>query len=273
MIMLDKQWIEGVTVKTLFKLITVALVLTMVLSAATGWAQPATDSAEQHDHSGHTDGAGHDHAAHHGQAQGDSASMMQRGKGGQGSGGGMMQNREGRQEMMQQMHQRMHGGQGEAGAALAGEGAFAAIQEVVRQLEADPDTDWSQVNIDALREHFIDMHHVSLIANVNSADVEGGARYEVTGEGRTLAAIQNMVPTHASQLRNESDWSIQVEMLDDGVELTVTEGATDDGKKIRALGFSGFMVLGTHHEAHHLAIAGGRLDSNDDSIDSSSHSH
>ena len=150
-----------------------------------------------------------------------------------------------------------------------GQDAFATIQQVVRQLEADPDTDWSQVNIDALREHLIDMQHVTLHAEVISDEIEGGARYRVTGTGRTLAAIHAMVPTHASQMQNESDWSIQVETLDNGVELTVTEGASGEAAKIRALGFIGFMVLGDHHEAHHLAIAGG----NTDMDHSAGHSH
>ena len=44
----------------------------------------------------------------------------------------------------------------------AGQGAFAAIQEIVAILEADPDTDWSKVDIDALRQHLVDMNAVTL---------------------------------------------------------------------------------------------------------------
>ena len=41
---------------------------------------------------------------------------------------------------------------------------FGTIQEVVRILDADPTTDWSKVNIAALREHLIDMNEVTLRA-------------------------------------------------------------------------------------------------------------
>src|SRR5438552_18068577 len=34
-----------------------------------------------------------------------------------------------------------------------GQAAYAAIGEVVRLLEADPRTDWSRVNVEALRQH------------------------------------------------------------------------------------------------------------------------
>ncbi|RTM12059.1 MAG: hypothetical protein EKK33_18550, partial [Bradyrhizobiaceae bacterium] len=49
-----------------------------------------------------------------------------------------------------------------------GQDAFAAIQEIVQILEADPHTDWSKVNIDALREHLVDMSNVTLAAQVKT---------------------------------------------------------------------------------------------------------
>ena len=45
-----------------------------------------------------------------------------------------------------------------------GQDAFGAIQEIVRILDADPTTDWSKVDIGALREHLIDMNEVTLHA-------------------------------------------------------------------------------------------------------------
>src|SRR5438046_3161300 len=38
-----------------------------------------------------------------------------------------------------------------------GQSAFAAIQEIVALLEADPGTDWTKVDIEALRRHLVDM--------------------------------------------------------------------------------------------------------------------
>ena len=58
--------------------------------------------------------------------------------------------------------------------------AFAAIQEIVRSLEADPKTDWSKVNIEGLRQHLIDMDNVTLRSSVASAPVESGVRFTVT---------------------------------------------------------------------------------------------
>ena len=39
----------------------------------------------------------------------------------------------------------------------AGQSAFAAVREIVGILEADPATDWSKVDVEALRRHLIDM--------------------------------------------------------------------------------------------------------------------
>ena len=54
---------------------------------------------------------------------------------------------------------------------MPGQDAFGAIQEIVRILEADPKTDWSKVNLEALRQHLIDMNEVTLkAAAVGDAD-------------------------------------------------------------------------------------------------------
>jgi hypothetical protein len=81
-----------------------------------------------------------------------------------------------------------------------GQEAFGTIQEIVRILEADPKTDWSKVNIGALREHLIDMGEVTLRARSNERPLNNGIEITITGEGRTLAAIQRMVPAHTREL-------------------------------------------------------------------------
>ena len=73
--------------------------------------------------------------------------------------------------------------------AEAGQSAFAAIQEIVSILEADPTTDWSRVDIDALRQHLVDMNAVTLEAKVASAPVEGGEQFDVTGDGAVSDSI------------------------------------------------------------------------------------
>jgi hypothetical protein len=39
-----------------------------------------------------------------------------------------------------------------------GQDAFGAIAEVVQLLDADPQTDWSRVDLERLRQHLIDMN-------------------------------------------------------------------------------------------------------------------
>jgi predicted RNA-binding protein YlqC (UPF0109 family) len=140
---------------------------------------------------------------------------------------------------------------------MPGQDAFGAIQEIVAILDADPGTDWSKVDIEALRQHLIDMNEVTLNAVAAATPVDGGARHVITGEGRTLEAIRRMVPAHAREIDGMHGWASRVEPAPNGVALTVT--ATDPGQvaRIRGLGFIGIMAQGSHHQAHHLAMARG----------------
>ena len=144
--------------------------------------------------------------------------------------------------------------------AMAGQDAFGAIQEIVRILEADPKTDWSKVDLEALRQHLIDMNEVTLHADVATKPVEGGIAVTVTGSGRTLGAIQRMVPAHASEVdaKHFDGWNAKTEPLADGVLLTVTATDPKEVQHIRGLGFIGIMVSGEHHQPHHLAMARGQ---------------
>jgi hypothetical protein len=160
------------------------------------------------------------------------------------------------QEHMQVMgeHVTMHAGQ----PRMPGQGAFGAIQEIVRILEADPNTDWSKVNISTLREHLIDMNEVTLKAVVNERKLDNGLEITVVGEGRTLEAIKHMVPVHAREL-SKTGWIATTEDLPNGVKLVVTGNDAQQAVKIEALGFMGIMVQGAHHQIHHLAIAKGEF--------------
>lgn len=164
-------------------------------------------------------------------------------------------------EMMQQHEQmmaRMHGRAMQAGApTLPGQDAFGAVQEIVRVLEADPKTDWSKVDLEALRQHLIDMNDVTLKAEVATKAVDGGLEMAVTGSGRTLAAIQRMVPAHASEINGVNGWNAKTSMLDSGVLLSVTATDPKEVAHIRGLGFIGILVSGSHHQPHHLAMAKG----------------
>jgi hypothetical protein len=142
--------------------------------------------------------------------------------------------------------------------AAAGQDAFGTIQEIVQMLQADPATDWSKVNIAALREHLIDMNEVTLRAAAAARLLDNGIEIAVTGEGRTLAAIKRMVPAHVGELR-ALGWNASAEDLAGGVKLTVIAKDANDLAKLKALGFMGIMVQGAHHQVHHLMMAKGEL--------------
>jgi hypothetical protein len=141
---------------------------------------------------------------------------------------------------------------------LPGQEAFGAIQEIVRILEADPTTDWSKVNIAALREHLIDMDEVTMRATAKARALDNGVEIVVTGEGRTLEAIKRMLPAHAHEL-GAIGWTAQTENLPNGVKIVVTSKDPKEVIKLKALGFMGIMVQGAHHQIHHLMMAKGEL--------------
>ena len=139
-----------------------------------------------------------------------------------------------------------------------GQSAFAAIAELVGILSADPATDWSKVSIDALREHLLDMQQVTLATTVQREKISsGGYAFNVSGEGRVIAAIQRMVPAHSQVIAGSLDWRVATELTDTGVVLKVQSEDELEQQKIAALGFYGFMAIGAHHQAHHQAMARG----------------
>lgn len=151
----------------------------------------------------------------------------------------------------------VHGGEATV-PIMPGQEAFGTIQEIVRILEADPATDWSKVNIGALREHLIDMDEVTMRARPIERALANGVEITVTGHGRTLAAIKRMIPAHAHELA-ALGWSASTEDRPDGVKLVVTSGDPREVLKIKALGFMGIMVQGAHHQVHHLMMAKGEF--------------
>lgn len=159
------------------------------------------------------------------------------------------------QMMSQQMMQRKMATSGQP--ILSGQDAFGAIQEIVRILEADPETDWSKVNLEALRQHLIDMNEVTLDAETTARPIEGGLEIDVTGNGRTLGAIQRMIPAHVGEIDGLHGWTVKASPLSNGELLTVTAADAKEVQHIRGLGFIGILVTGSHHQVHHLMMAKG----------------
>jgi ribosomal protein L15 len=180
----------------------------------------------------------------------------------QGQGGHMGQGMHGGMGMQGGMggHGGMHGQQsGALGVpTMPGQDAFGTIQEIVQILQSDPKTDRSKVNIDALRQHLIDMNEVTLHAAAAQRMIDNGIEITVTGEGRTLEAIKRMVPAHVNEL-HEIGWSAKSEDLPNGVKLTVLANEAQPLTKLKALGFMGIMVQGGHHQPHHLMMAMGQF--------------
>lgn len=140
-----------------------------------------------------------------------------------------------------------------------GQSAFATIQEITQFLEADPATDWTRVDLEALRQHLIDMDNVTLRAEVASEPLATGARFTVSSsDPRVRASIRNMVLGHATTMTAVGGWTMSGAEADGGAVLTVT-GMQADATKITGLGFIGIMTLGMHHQTHHLALARGEM--------------
>lgn len=150
-----------------------------------------------------------------------------------------------------------------AGPEEVGQDAFVALAEMKALLESNADTDWSRVDLGALREHLVDMNRVVLDSETRQRNIEGGFEAVITGEGRTLDAILRMVPAHASFAGRQPELDVSVEPLPEGdpqgagLKLRVTTKDTSSVDRLRGLGFFGFLVSGDHHRPHHFAMASG----------------
>jgi hypothetical protein len=136
-----------------------------------------------------------------------------------------------------------------------GDTAFAAITEIVAILSDDPETDWSRVNIDGLRQHLVDMNRLILGAQVQSDPMPGGLRMRIDTSGRGGEAATRMVPAHGPVLAAETGWSSDVVIKGDDIIWTVEGDGVE--RQIQALGFFGLMAIGDHHRIHHIALARG----------------
>ena len=151
----------------------------------------------------------------------------------------------------------MHGGKEEP--KEAGQDAFATLQEIITLLQNDADTDWSRVNITALREHLVDMNDLVLKSTASQRQIAGGLEMDVSGKGRVREALGRMVPAHAPMLVTETGWRVVGERTATGARLTVTSDDPAQAQRIRALGFYGLMATGAHHQMHHLGMARGDM--------------
>lgn len=137
-----------------------------------------------------------------------------------------------------------------------GQGAFAAISEIVKLLTEDPETDWSRVDIDALRAHLVDMDDLMNRTRFSQEDLDDGLQITLDLSLPANAAASRMVPAHASVLAGETGWTSEVSR--DGDLLIWSILSSERVAQVQALGFFGLMSLGDHHREHHYGLATGQ---------------
>jgi hypothetical protein len=140
-----------------------------------------------------------------------------------------------------------------------GHAIFGTVQEAIRALEADSTTDWSQVDVEALRQHLIDMHHVALhVAVEERTPIEGGVRLVVRPTNdAAAAALQRVLSAHPAMLQQETGWQMDVNAEGDRFALRITDPSGGAVNKIRALGYMGVLAYGAHHQHHHWMMVRG----------------
>ena len=140
-----------------------------------------------------------------------------------------------------------------------GQSAYAAMGEAVQILLADPNTDWSKVDVDTLRRHLVDMDNVTMRAAVATTRIANGARFIVTGEPSVAQSIQRMTKSHFAEPDVGSGWTMKAESRSGGATVTVTAADPAQAAKIAGLGFFGILTMGAHHQPHHLMMARGGM--------------
>jgi len=140
-----------------------------------------------------------------------------------------------------------------------GNDVFGTIQEAIRALEADSTTDWSKVDLEALRQHLIDMNNFTMHVDVVSKKpIPDGV--DIIVKAQSLEAdqsLQRVLKAHPPMLKRETGWTMQVKPLDGEYELVVTTPNPAEVEKIRALGYIGLLAYGMHHQMHHWMIVNG----------------
>jgi len=162
------------------------------------------------------------------------------------------------------MHEHMHNHNNSAGMTSPltepGNEAFATIQEVVVKLLANPKTDWSRVNLEALRKHLVDMQNFTLnVAVSGQKNIDKGVQFTVNATTPDAAgSLQRLFSAHPPILKKESGWDMKAQKNRDGsFTAQVTTTNDEDVAKIRGLGYIGLIAYGQHHQLHHWMMATG----------------
>lgn len=141
----------------------------------------------------------------------------------------------------------------------AGNDIFGTIQEVITNLNANTDTDWDKVNIEALKQHLLDMRDMTINVEVISQKrLKNGSEILIKPSNkRSIQAMKKVLSAHPEQLKKETNWQMRVQKQGDKYLLTTTTNKPIEVSKIVGLGYIGLMAYGNHHQPHHWSMATG----------------
>ena len=144
---------------------------------------------------------------------------------------------------------------------MPGNEILGTIQEVVQKLEADPNTDWSKVNLEALRQHLLDMKaFTEEVSVISQKPIENGIIIQVKPETeRAIGALIRLFKMHPAMLKMEKGWDMITKQDNNQWTISVTTRDSSEVEEIRALGYIGLLAEGAHHQLHHWMIATGQM--------------
>jgi hypothetical protein len=142
-----------------------------------------------------------------------------------------------------------------------GNDIFGTIQEVVKKLEANPDTDWSKVDLEALRQHLLDMKaFTEKVEVISKHQIGKGTEITVHPKSeRAVQALKKLFSMHPAMIKREKGWNMNAKQNGDNWIITCITKNESEVEKIRALGYIGLLAEGAHHQLHHWMIATGQM--------------
>lgn len=145
--------------------------------------------------------------------------------------------------------------------SMPGNDIFGTIQEVVQKLEANPNTDWTKVDLEALRQHLLDMKaFTEEVAVIEQKPITNGTEIQVRPETeRAGKALKRLFSMHPAMIKKEKGWEMDAKRDQNKWTITCTTENNSEVEKIRALGYIGLLAEGAHHQLHHWMIANGQM--------------
>lgn len=139
---------------------------------------------------------------------------------------------------------------------------FGAIQETITALENNPNTNWEDVNLEALRQHLLDMKAFTEEVEVyGKRSIEEGVELQVRPvTERARIALEHVLSIHPEMLKKEKGWTMKSEHKNGIWSIQCTSESSGDLPEMRALGYIGLLAAGSHHQKHHWLIATGKME-------------